>query len=175
MAHPAVSSDATRKGEPPVEPSAAGDSLSRRAITARAVAIGFLCVIGIAVAGCYSAFLRYDLIGTGHLPRSALWPVLVMVGFNAIHYARRWFGYVQLGFLFVYLLTIFFQCYNAHLPWLALPLCAVLAALLALKELPLQRWNVQQPSGWMFWLGAVVMVMGASANVLPRVMWIPVV
>jgi hypothetical protein len=173
MAHRAVLSDAAWKGETPIEPSSAGASLSQRAITARAVLIGLLCVIGIAVAGCYSAFLRYDLIGTGHLPRSALWPVLVMVGFNAIHSARRSFGYVQVGFLFVYLLTIFFQCYNAHLPWLALPLCGTLVVLLALKELP--QLKFARLSGWVFWLGSVMVGMSARAGALPMVMWIPVV
>ncbi|MCS7223648.1 MAG: hypothetical protein NZ959_03665 [Armatimonadetes bacterium] len=38
--------------------------------------LAFLFVIAITVAGCFSAFLRYDLIGTGHLPRCALFPLL---------------------------------------------------------------------------------------------------
>lgn len=37
-------------------------------VTVKSLVVGFLLVIGITIAGCYSAFLRYDLIGTGHLP-----------------------------------------------------------------------------------------------------------
>lgn len=50
----------------------------------RAVVIGFGCVIAITVGGCFACLIRYDLIGTGHLPRAALWPVLMLVGLNAM-------------------------------------------------------------------------------------------
>jgi hypothetical protein len=51
-------------------------------VTWKAIAIGLALVIGITVAGCFSAFLRYDLIGTGHLPRCALFPVMVLAALN---------------------------------------------------------------------------------------------
>jgi len=35
--------------------------------------------MGISIAGSVSAFLRYDLIGTGHLPRCALYPILLLL------------------------------------------------------------------------------------------------
>ena len=47
--------------------------------TRRSLFIAFLCIVGISVAGSVSAFLRYDLIGTGHLPRCALYPVLYLL------------------------------------------------------------------------------------------------
>ncbi|MCX7643175.1 MAG: hypothetical protein N2116_05155, partial [Armatimonadetes bacterium] len=53
-------------------------------VTVKAVAAAILLVIGVTVAGCHSAFLRYDLIGTGHLPRSALFPVMLLVVINPI-------------------------------------------------------------------------------------------
>ena len=59
-------------------------------LTLRAALIGLLCVIGISVAGCFSAYLRYDLIGTGHLPRCALYPVLVIVAMNFV--LKKTFG-----------------------------------------------------------------------------------
>lgn len=72
----------------------------------RAAAIGLLSlalVIGISVAGCFSAFLRYDLIGTGHLPRSALYPLLVLLGVNAlVRRFTRLRGLRRSEMLFVY-------------------------------------------------------------------------
>ncbi|MFA0752093.1 MAG: hypothetical protein SLRJCFUN_002496 [Candidatus Fervidibacter sp.] len=53
-------------------------------VTWKAIAIGLVLVVGITVAGCFSAFLRYDLIGTGHLPRCALFPVMVLAALNGV-------------------------------------------------------------------------------------------
>jgi len=53
-------------------------------ITLRAAAVGLFCVLGITIAGCVSAYLRYDLIGTGHLPRCALYPILVILALNVL-------------------------------------------------------------------------------------------
>jgi len=53
-------------------------------VTWKAIVIGLILVIGITVAGCFSAFLRYDLIGTGHLPRCALFPVMVLAALNGV-------------------------------------------------------------------------------------------
>ena len=73
------------------------------ALTIRAAAIGLLCVAGISVAGCISAYLRYDLIGTGHLPRCALYPVIVILLLNGILkkvFDRR--GLSRTEMLFIY-------------------------------------------------------------------------
>ena len=72
------------------------------ALTVRAAAIGLFCVTGIAVAGCISAYLRYDLIGTGHLPRCAIYPVAVILVLNVIlrKVGRR--GVSRTEMLFIY-------------------------------------------------------------------------
>jgi len=59
-------------------------------LTLRAGLISLLLVIGIAVAGSFSALYRYDLIGLGHLPRCALFPMLLFVALNPLW--RRWRG-----------------------------------------------------------------------------------
>lgn len=52
-------------------------------VTFKATIIAFVLAIGITVAGCFSAYLRYDLIGTGHLPRCALFPIMILTLINA--------------------------------------------------------------------------------------------
>lgn len=47
--------------------------------TTRALVLGFLLVIGFTVAGCLSVFLRYEIIGTGYLPRGAVAVLLMLV------------------------------------------------------------------------------------------------
>lgn len=56
---------------------------ARGGITARAVAIGLILVIGFTVAGCFCVFLRYELIGTGYLPRGAICLLLALIAGNA--------------------------------------------------------------------------------------------
>jgi len=76
-------------------------------VTLKAAVIGFLLVIGITIAGCYSAFLRYDLIGTGHLPRCALFPVLLLALINLLW--RRFFGkmlFSRSELLFIYCIVL---------------------------------------------------------------------
>ncbi len=58
--------------------------VERETVTVKAVVVSLLLVIGITVAGCFSAFLRYDLIGTGHLPRSALFPIMLFALVNPL-------------------------------------------------------------------------------------------
>ncbi len=53
-------------------------------ITARAIIIGLVTVIGFTVAGCFSVFLRYEIIGTGYLPRGALALLMLFVLMNAL-------------------------------------------------------------------------------------------
>lgn len=43
-----------------------------RRVTPRAVVLGLALVIGFTVAGCFCVFIRYEIIGTGYLPRGAL-------------------------------------------------------------------------------------------------------
>jgi len=74
----------TREGLPDNHDHALGGPALLGGLTLRAAVIGLLCVLGISVAGSVSAFLRYDLIGTGHLPRCALYPVLVIILLNFV-------------------------------------------------------------------------------------------
>jgi len=62
----------------------AGAQPASTAITGRAVAIAFILVIGFTVAGCFSVFLRYEIIGTGYLPRGAVALLLALIGANAL-------------------------------------------------------------------------------------------
>lgn len=52
-------------------------------ITGRAVALAFILVIGFTVAGCFSVLLRYEIIGTGYLPRGAVALLLGLIAANA--------------------------------------------------------------------------------------------
>lgn len=52
-------------------------------ITTRAVVVAMLLVVGFTVAGCFSVMLRYEIIGTGYLPRGAVALLLALVAVNA--------------------------------------------------------------------------------------------
>ncbi|MBM3499265.1 MAG: hypothetical protein FJX74_11415 [Armatimonadetes bacterium] len=54
------------------------------AITPRAVALAFVLVIAFTAAGCFSVFLRYEIIGTGYLPRGAVALLLALIAGNAL-------------------------------------------------------------------------------------------
>ncbi|MDI9585162.1 MAG: hypothetical protein QM473_13145 [Acidobacteriota bacterium] len=54
------------------------------AITPRAIAIAFILVIAFTVAGCFSVLLRYEIIGTGYLPRGAVALLLALIAGNAV-------------------------------------------------------------------------------------------
>ena len=58
------------------------EGAATRAITPRAVAIAFLLVIAFTVAGCFSVLLRYEIIGTGYLPRGAVALLLALIACN---------------------------------------------------------------------------------------------
>jgi len=53
-------------------------------MTARSLILGLLIVIGFTVAGCYSVFLRYEIIGTGYLPRGAVWVLFALLLLNGL-------------------------------------------------------------------------------------------
>jgi len=54
------------------------------------VAIAFILVIGFTVAGCFSVFLRYEIIGTGYLPRGGVALLLALIAGNAAVRGIRW-------------------------------------------------------------------------------------
>jgi len=47
-------------------------------------------VIGFTVAGCFSVFLRYEIIGTGYLPRGAVALMLGLVAANGVLRGAKW-------------------------------------------------------------------------------------
>jgi hypothetical protein len=67
------------------------ESPSNSGITARAVVLGLILVIGFTVAGCFSVLLRYEIIGTGYLPRGAVCLLLALLAGNGVlrHLRRR--------------------------------------------------------------------------------------
>jgi hypothetical protein len=67
----------------------------RHGVTARAVSVGLIMVVAFTVVGCFGVFLRYEIIGTGYLPRGAVCILLALVGGNAAlrligRATRRW-------------------------------------------------------------------------------------
>jgi hypothetical protein len=52
-------------------------------VTGRAILIGLILVIGFTVAGCFCVLLRYEIIGTGYLPRGAVCLLLALIAGNA--------------------------------------------------------------------------------------------
>ncbi|MGD9498139.1 MAG: DUF6785 family protein, partial [Armatimonadota bacterium] len=52
-------------------------------MTARAVVVGLVMVVGFTVVGCVGVLLRYEIIGTGYLPRGAVCILLALIGANA--------------------------------------------------------------------------------------------
>ena len=56
-------------------------------LSPRAVGLSLLLVIAVTVAGCFCVFLRYEIIGTGYLPRGAICVLLLVVLGNGIF---RW-------------------------------------------------------------------------------------
>ncbi len=60
------------------------ESEGPRRLTLSTGVVALLLVIGVAVAGSFSALYRYDLIGLGHLPRAALYPILLILVANIV-------------------------------------------------------------------------------------------
>jgi len=59
-------------------------------ITGRAVAIALVLVVGFTVAGCFSVLLRYEIIGTGYLPRGGVALLLALIAGNAALRGISW-------------------------------------------------------------------------------------
>lgn len=77
--------------------------IPRERLTWRSGIILLACVVGISVAGCVSVFLRYDLIGTGHLPRCALYPILLLLFLNVgLRRFKRIKTFTKTELLFIY-------------------------------------------------------------------------
>ena len=53
-------------------------------MSARAVIIGLLLVIGFTVAGCVAVMLRYEILGTGYLPRGVMALLLLLIVGNLL-------------------------------------------------------------------------------------------
>lgn len=58
-------------------------------LTPRAVVLGLLLAAGLTAAGCVSLFLRYEIIGTGYLPRGVVCLLLLVVGANGLSRVLR--------------------------------------------------------------------------------------
>jgi hypothetical protein len=71
--------------------------------------LAMLLVIAVAVGGAFSALVRYDLIGFGHLPRAAVYPVFLLILVNALVLwlrKRRWFETRRLAYIYVAILVM---------------------------------------------------------------------
>lgn len=78
-------------------------------VTGRAVLIGLLLVIGFTVAGCFSVLLRYEIIGTGYLPRGAIAILMLLVignGLLGMLVRRLKLGRNEILLIFVMLLAM---------------------------------------------------------------------
>lgn len=60
------------------------DNAPRSAPWPRTWVIALVCVVLVATGGAFSALVRYDLVGFGHLPRSAVFMVFLLLVANAL-------------------------------------------------------------------------------------------
>ena len=80
----------TRKGKTPLvaveaqQDTAVGVQRPLHPVTMRALVLGLVLVVAFTVAGCFSVFLRYEIIGTGYLPRGAIALLLGLVLANTL-------------------------------------------------------------------------------------------
>ena len=92
--------DATPAALPPTHPGGPDTEPHlqprRGPLTGRALALGLVLVVGFTVAGCFSVFLRYEIIGTGYLPRGAVAILLALIAANAV---QRWARRMQVKLL----------------------------------------------------------------------------
>ncbi|MFW5866843.1 MAG: DUF6785 family protein [Armatimonadota bacterium] len=64
----------------------------RTGITGRAIVVAMVLVVGFTVAGCFSVMLRYEIIGTGYLPRGAVALLLALIAVNGALRGAKRFG-----------------------------------------------------------------------------------
>ncbi|HIE53545.1 MAG TPA: hypothetical protein EYP85_17470 [Armatimonadetes bacterium] len=78
-----------------------------RPLTLRAVVLGLLVVVGFTVAGCFSVFLRYEIIGTGYLPRGAVTVLLALIFANAgVRWLARRFRLTRTELLLIFCMLL---------------------------------------------------------------------
>lgn len=71
--------------------------------------LAMVCVVAVAVGGAFSALVRYDLVGFGHLPRAAVYPVFWLLLLNAVVLwlrRSRWFSSPRLLYIYVAVLVM---------------------------------------------------------------------
>jgi hypothetical protein len=71
--------------------------------------VALVCAVAVAVGGAFSALVRYDLVGFGHLPRSALYPLFWLLLLNALLMAirgRRWLDTRRLLYVYIAVLVM---------------------------------------------------------------------
>ena len=73
-------------------------------LTPRAIFLGVVLAIGFAVAGSIALLLRYEIIGTGYLPRGVVCLLLLIVGGNAVLRLLRRRGLSRGEILMVYVM-----------------------------------------------------------------------
>ncbi len=72
-------------------------------------ALALICVVAVAVGGAFSALVRYDLVGFGHLPRAAVYPLFWFLLLNALTvwiWQRRWFSSRRLLYIYIAVLVM---------------------------------------------------------------------
>jgi hypothetical protein len=81
----------------------------RAGISGLTLTVSLLLVAGAAAGGAFSALVNYDLVGVGHLPRIAVFCVLLLIGVNALFAwarKRRPFSTKQLAFVYIAILVM---------------------------------------------------------------------
>jgi len=73
----------------------AQDTVEKSRPTKRSIVLGFLLVIFLVHLSSVALMLRHDHMGSGHLPRTALFPVIFLAMLNALW--KRWKGRALLG------------------------------------------------------------------------------
>ncbi len=71
--------------------------------------VALLFAAAVAAGGAFSALVRYDLVGFGHLPRAAVYAVFLLLAINAVTLKtvrRRLFSTAQLCFVYIAVLVM---------------------------------------------------------------------
>jgi hypothetical protein len=82
---------------------------SQEPLAVRTGAAALLLVVAVAAGGAFSALVRYDLVGFGHLPRAAVFGVFLLLLANALAIRtirRRLFSTAQLCFVYIAVLVM---------------------------------------------------------------------
>jgi len=85
------------------------ESEERQALLARTAIVALVFAVAVAAGGAFSALVRYDLVGFGHLPRAAVYCVFALLLVNALSLKivrRRLFSTAQLCFVYIAILVM---------------------------------------------------------------------